>query len=257
MLFRGFRAAKILSQWFEAERSRGAQGPGERPAPPREFQAGRAGMQVGTPARQPGPRVGPDDVPSRYKAKQAGLDRTLLAAYTGTHRGHTRDMLLGSHGHYSISLPCPQVSHVGGNPWLQGLPGLMRQGIRTGRTPLRDGDRGYPDFRGCHPAPSAARERSEIRGSQASGMLVYCAASPGGSPSNLPGMPGTFARHGQHAGPAWRCPGSCDVNPNIVPAESQPAGFPRRLGASPVTAVTAPLIVDRYLRFPGVCCFRG
>jgi hypothetical protein len=100
MLFRGFRAAKILSQWFEAERSRGTQGPGERPAPPREFQAGQAGMQVGTPARQPDPRVGLDDVPSRYQAKQAGLGRTLLAAYTGTHRWHTRDMPLGSHGHY-------------------------------------------------------------------------------------------------------------------------------------------------------------
>ena len=101
MLFLGLFAAKILSQWFEVELSCGAQGPGERPAPPREFQAGRAGMQVGTPARQPGPRVGLDDVPSRYEAKQAGLDRTLLAAYTGTHRGHTRDMLLGSRGHYN------------------------------------------------------------------------------------------------------------------------------------------------------------
>ena len=56
-------------------------------------------MQVRTPARQPGPRVGLDDVPSRYEAKQAGLDHTLLAAYTGTHRGHTRDMPLGSRGH--------------------------------------------------------------------------------------------------------------------------------------------------------------
>ena len=100
MLFRGFRAAKVLSQWFEAERPRGAQGPGERPAPPREFQAVQAGMQVRTPAGQPGSRVGLDDVPSRYEAKQAGLDRTLLAAYTGTRRGHNRDMPLGSRGHY-------------------------------------------------------------------------------------------------------------------------------------------------------------
>jgi hypothetical protein len=57
-------------------------------------------MQVRTPARQPGPRVGLDDVPSCYEAKQAGFDHTLLAAYTGTHRGHTRDMPLGSRGHY-------------------------------------------------------------------------------------------------------------------------------------------------------------
>jgi hypothetical protein len=101
MLFRRLFAAKILSQWFEAELSRGAQGPGERPAPPREVQASEAGMQVRTPARPPGPRVRLDDVPSSYKAKQTGLDRTLLAAYTGTHRGHTRDMPLGSRGHYS------------------------------------------------------------------------------------------------------------------------------------------------------------
>ena len=58
-------------------------------------------MQIRTPARQLGPRVGLDGVPSRYKAKQAGLYRTLLAAYTGTQRGHTRDMLFGSRGHYS------------------------------------------------------------------------------------------------------------------------------------------------------------
>jgi hypothetical protein len=46
-------------------------------------------MQVRTPAREPGLRVGLDDVPSRYEAKQAGLLRTLLAAYTGTRYGHT------------------------------------------------------------------------------------------------------------------------------------------------------------------------
>jgi hypothetical protein len=69
MLCRGWRAAKILSQWFEAERSRSAQGPGERPAPTREFQALEAGMQVRTPARHLGSRVGLDGVPSRYKAK--------------------------------------------------------------------------------------------------------------------------------------------------------------------------------------------
>ena len=68
-------------------------------------------MQVRTPARQPGPRVGLDDVPSRYEAKQAGLNRTLLAAYTGTRRRHTRDRPLGSHGHYVVSLPCQRVCH--------------------------------------------------------------------------------------------------------------------------------------------------
>ncbi len=56
-------------------------------------------MQVRTPARPLGPRVGLDGVPSRYEAKQAGLDHTLLAAYTGTQRGHTRDMPFGSCGH--------------------------------------------------------------------------------------------------------------------------------------------------------------
>ena len=101
MLFRGFRAAKILSQQSQAERSRRTQCPGERPAPARKLQTCRAGMQVGTPARQPGLRVRPDDVPSRYKAKQSGLDRTLPAAYTGTHQGHTRGTLLSSYDHSS------------------------------------------------------------------------------------------------------------------------------------------------------------
>jgi hypothetical protein len=58
-------------------------------------------VQVGTPARQPGLRVRPDYVPSRYKAKQTGLDRTLPAAYTGTHQGHTRGRLLSSYDHSS------------------------------------------------------------------------------------------------------------------------------------------------------------
>ena len=58
-------------------------------------------MQVRTPARPPGPRVGLDGVPSRYEAKQAGLGRTLLAAYTGAHRRCAPDMLLGSRGHYA------------------------------------------------------------------------------------------------------------------------------------------------------------
>jgi hypothetical protein len=89
MLCRGPRAAKILSQWVKAERSYGTQGPGERPTPPRKLEALWTGMQVSTPARQTGLRVGPDYVPSCYETKQAGLGRTLLAAYTGTHHGHT------------------------------------------------------------------------------------------------------------------------------------------------------------------------
>jgi hypothetical protein len=88
MLFRGSRAAKILSEVDEAERSWCAQRPGERPTPPRKSQAHQTGMHVCTPARQPGLRVGPDNIPNRYQAKQAGLGRTLLAAYTGTHHRH-------------------------------------------------------------------------------------------------------------------------------------------------------------------------
>ena len=88
MLFRRLRAAKVLSERDEAERSRCAQRPGERPTPPRKSQARQTGMQIRTPAGQPGLRVRPDDVPNRYQAKQAGLGRTLLAAYTGTHHGH-------------------------------------------------------------------------------------------------------------------------------------------------------------------------
>ena len=101
MLFRGFRAAKILSQQSQAERSRRTQCPGEGSAPTRKRQAFRAGVQVGTPAGQPGLRIRPDYVPSRYKAKQTGLDRTLPAAYTGTHQGHTRGTLLSSYDHSS------------------------------------------------------------------------------------------------------------------------------------------------------------
>jgi hypothetical protein len=101
MLCRGFRAAKILSQRTKAERSRCAQGPGERPAPPRKLETRQAGVQVRTPAWQPGPRVGLDNVPHRHEAKQAGLNRTLLAAYTGTHYRHTRRTMFGSHGHSS------------------------------------------------------------------------------------------------------------------------------------------------------------
>jgi len=89
MLCRGIRAAKILSQSIKAERSRGAQSPGERPTPPRKLETVRPGVQVSTPARQTGLRVRPDDVPSCYETKQAGLGRTFLTAYTSTHHGHT------------------------------------------------------------------------------------------------------------------------------------------------------------------------
>ena len=102
MLFRVRYTAKILSQWVEAERSRGAQGPGERPAPSRQVQTCQAGVQVRTPTGQPGWRVRLDGVPSRYEAKQAGLGRTLLAAYTGTHHGRIRGMPLGARGHYIV-----------------------------------------------------------------------------------------------------------------------------------------------------------
>jgi hypothetical protein len=101
MLFRRFRAAKMLSEIDKAERSRCAQSPGEHPPPPRKSEARQVGMQVSTPARAPGLRVGPYDVPHRYQAKQAGFGRTLLAAYTGTHDGHICGRLLGSSGHYS------------------------------------------------------------------------------------------------------------------------------------------------------------
>src|SRR5580693_5209271 len=101
MLCRGLRAAKILSQWYEAERSRSAQCPGERPAPPRKVQTRQAGMQVRTPAREPGLRLGLDDAPTCPEPKQAGFLRTLLAVYTGTHHGHNGGVPLGSYGHSS------------------------------------------------------------------------------------------------------------------------------------------------------------
>jgi hypothetical protein len=89
MLFRVIRTAKMLSKNIRAERTGGAQGPGKRPAPPRKLQTGQAGMQVCTPAGEPGLRVGLDDVPNHHETKQAGLLRALLTAQAGTHNGHT------------------------------------------------------------------------------------------------------------------------------------------------------------------------
>jgi len=89
MLFRRFCTAKMLSEIEKAERPRCAQSPGKRPPPPRKPQTRQVGMQVSTPARQSGLRVGTDDIPHRYQAKQAGFGRTLLAAYTGTRYRHS------------------------------------------------------------------------------------------------------------------------------------------------------------------------
>ena len=59
-------------------------------------------MQVRTPARPLGPRVGLGTaIRAATRRSKCRFDRTLLAAYTGTHRGHTRDKLFGSRGHYS------------------------------------------------------------------------------------------------------------------------------------------------------------
>jgi hypothetical protein len=90
-------------------------------------------MQVSTPARQPGPRVGLDDVPSRYEAKQAGLDRTLLAAYTGTHNGHTRGMPLGSRGHYRTQSTVSERPRHRVRTALTGPVSLKRQEKRMGK----------------------------------------------------------------------------------------------------------------------------
>jgi hypothetical protein len=112
-------------------------------------------MQVRTPARQPGPRVGLDDVPSRYEAKQAGLDRTLLAAYTGTHRRHTRDRPLGLHGH------------------------CIRKSTVSAGLPYRSGD--YAD------GAAEAWETDEARG-----IRVYsgaCAIGPAGERTAGPSAP--------------------------------------------------------------------
>ena len=64
-------------------------------------------MQIRTTARQPGLRVRQEVIPSRYKAKQAGLDRTLLTAYTGPHNCHAWCALIGSHGHSTQQSSAP------------------------------------------------------------------------------------------------------------------------------------------------------
>jgi len=101
MLCRGLRAAKILSQYGWAERSCRTQCPGERLAPACKLETRQAGVQIRTPAWEPGLRVRLDNVPHRHEAKQAGLNRTLLAAYTGTHYRHTRRTPFGSRSHSS------------------------------------------------------------------------------------------------------------------------------------------------------------
>ena len=149
MLCRGFRTAKILSQWFEAERSRGAQGPGKRPAPPRKVQARQAGVQVRTPAREPGLRVGLDGVPDCHEAKQAGLLRTLLAAYTGTDDRHTRGVPLGSYGHSGYK---STVSARPRHPARPALPGPPVRGVLP-VPPVSPVPSGLPESLPGRPAP--------------------------------------------------------------------------------------------------------
>src|SRR5580698_758282 len=56
MLCRGLRAAKILSQYGWAERSCRTQCPGERLAPACKLETRQAGVQIRTPAWEPGLR---------------------------------------------------------------------------------------------------------------------------------------------------------------------------------------------------------
>jgi hypothetical protein len=74
-------------------------------------------MQVRTPAGEPGLRVGLDDVPDCHEAKQAGLGRTLLAAYTGTRDGCIPGMLLGPFGHFRQQVYRVRASPMSGEPY--------------------------------------------------------------------------------------------------------------------------------------------
>src|ERR1700761_1214181 len=132
MLCRGLRAAEILSQHGQAERSRRTQCPGERFAPPRKLQTRRVGVQICTPAREPGLRVRLDNVPHRHEAKQAGLNRTLLAAYTGTRSRHTRRTPLGSRSHSKCqSTVSERPEHQARTAWTS-QASLVRRGKLTG-----------------------------------------------------------------------------------------------------------------------------
>jgi len=147
MLCRGLRAAKILSQHGQAERSRRTQCPGERLAPPRKVQTRRVGVQIHTPAREPGLRVRLDNVPHRHEAKQAGLNRTLLAAYTSTHYRHTRRTPLGSRSHSSRkSTVSERPEHQARTVWT-GQASLVRRGKLTGLKILLRPE-GFPGFPG-------------------------------------------------------------------------------------------------------------
>jgi hypothetical protein len=121
-------------------------------------------MQVRTPAGQPGPRVGLNDVPSRYEAKQAGLDRTLLAAYTGTHRGHTRDRPLGSHGCYIHKSTVSAGLRYRSGTCADGPLRLMRQGSRKA-TGIR------PYSGACAIGPAGERSAGPSAGTAASDLM--------------------------------------------------------------------------------------
>jgi hypothetical protein len=99
MLCPGDRLRKIRSQRLNGERSRHAQCTRERPAPLRQFEAFRAGMQVCPPARKSRLRVGEDAISHGHQAKQAGLHRTLPAADARAHGEVHRVQLLRSRGH--------------------------------------------------------------------------------------------------------------------------------------------------------------
>ena len=111
-------------------------------------------MQVRTPAGQPGLRVRQDVVPNRYEAKQAGLDRTFLTAYTGARHRHARTTAAGalfsSHGHSSnkVYSVCP-----GGTP--PGPPAILWL-LAVTDSPGREAPSGPPQPGAAKLAPLAA-----------------------------------------------------------------------------------------------------
>ena len=87
------QSCDVLPDGRDVERSRQAQGPGERPARVGEVDAPRVGVHGGAPPRQASGGVGgqprglvPDTDPDRDDAQQGGLARSGPAADARAHR---------------------------------------------------------------------------------------------------------------------------------------------------------------------------
>jgi hypothetical protein len=94
----------ILPEHAQIERSlasrRQPKSPRERPTALSQLKTSRAGVQGGSPARQPPTGIGEHRVPHHHQAKQVRLGRTVSAAHTGTQR----DRPASCHRYYRVGV---------------------------------------------------------------------------------------------------------------------------------------------------------